>query len=190
MLAEWLLFVFFGLFVGAIAWWTWRHGQMAQKQAKTDASLADLGREVGAISHDLQNLFAVILTNVSQANTLSDEDAEEALGDATTATQAANKLVRAMRRRTKTSAASEGSTEGLLRLTVAMLRSAGVRVSLDVDGDFPFFGLETDAARLLQNLLMNAIEEARAADGWVSVTLSAPHKIDAVDKRFRSLAAA
>ncbi len=174
MLIEWIAFVGFALLLGLGSWWAWRQGQLARKQAEMDARLAELGRGVGAIAHDLDNLFCIISGNLHVMSEAPDDEHDEDLSAATVATGAAMKLVDAMQRHSGPGRRGRGSSEGLVRLTAALLRSCGTQIEIEVSGDLPYRGPDAEAARVVQNLLFNAAREVSAIEGaWVKVELSA-----------------
>ena len=167
MAVEWVLYVGFGLLVSAVAFWLWRQGLVARKQAEMDAELAELGRGVDGIAHDLSNLFAVVMTSLQVAGDAPDSFDAEVLGDAEAAAGAATKLLAAMRRRAGQTVTGGGSAEGVVRLAAAMHRGRGVPLRLEVHGDLGYRGDDAQASRVVHNLLFNALREAEHIDGAV-----------------------
>jgi signal transduction histidine kinase len=160
MLAELLVFTAFALILAGSAWWTWKERQDALARAQASAELAALGVGVHSIAHDLQNLFTVIVSNLASVSQLSPDEQHEALRDVEAAARSASVLVQAMRGNAPNSPGRPGSAEGVVRLTVALLRGNGVPIDLQIDGDLTYMGQDADAVRLVQNLLFNAVREA------------------------------
>lgn len=173
MLLEILVFTLCALGLVAVAWWLWKDRQNAHARAQANAELAALGVGVHGIAHDLQNLFSVIVSNLAMVHTLSPEETQQVLRDVEAAARSACVLVQAMRGNTGADPSRPGSLEGVVRLTVALLRGNKVPIDLKVDGDLPYFGSDADVVRLVQNLLFNAVREVRHIPrGRVRVSLT------------------
>lgn len=147
-----------------VLWHLWRSRQTELARAERNAELAQLSSTMTGISHDLQNLIGSIRNNLSLAATLRPDDLQDLIGDMERAATSASKLVQAARSST-TPAVSTRSIEGVTRLGVALLRGEGIGVVLQVDGDFQYRGNDLDALRIVQNLLFNAVREARHVRG-------------------------
>lgn len=165
------IFTAFALFLGTVVVWMWRQRAAAEAQAKTQEQLALLGREVRGIGHDFRNLLAIVMSNLEAARTAKPAALAEILHDLGLATHSAKRMTDVLVG-TK-GADGPGSTEGVVRLAVAIARRSG-GIALEVGGDFPFRGDGLDALRLVLNLLVNATRETAAfPDEAVQVTLDA-----------------
>ena len=165
-----ITFALFASLLGFAIWWVWQQRELARKQAEMNAELARLGQTVRSVAHDLDNLFAIVLANLSSAESLPPHEMKEMLSDVERAATSASRLVRAMRG-AKAAPHGMGSTEPILRLVVALLQR-DVSIVVDVRGDMPFRGSDSDALRVIQNLLVNAMREAKTIPGSsIDVTL-------------------
>jgi len=147
-----------------VLWLLWRSRQSELARAERNEDLAQLSQTMTGISHDLQNLINSIQNNLSLAATLKPEDLLDLIGDMERAAQSASKLVQAARSSTAP-VPSVRSMEGITRLGVALMRSEGTGILLKVEGDFQYRGTDLDALRIVQNLLANAVREARGVPG-------------------------
>jgi len=165
-------FAVFALLLGFAIWWVWQQRELARKQAEMNAELARLGQTVRSVAHDLDNLFAIVLANLSSASSLPPGEMKEMLSDVERAATSASRLVRTMRG-TKRPEGAPASTEPILRLVVALMQRSDVPILLEVTGDLEFRGSDADALRVLQNLLVNAVREAATTpDRTVAIHLA------------------
>ncbi len=147
-----------------IVWHLWKSRHTESVRASQNAELAQLSRTMTGISHDLQNLINSIQNNLPLAATLKADDLKVLIDDMERAARSASKLVEAARAPT-TPLVSLRSMEGTARLGVALMRGEEVPVALQVEGDFEYRGSDTDALRIVQNLLLNAVREAKDVPG-------------------------
>lgn len=154
-----------------VLWHLWRSRQTELLRAERNAELAQLSRTMEGIAHDLQNLMGLITGNLSSAPNLEAAALQQMIADVERAAWSASRLVEAARGATAPVLSSR-SVEGIVRLQVALFRREGVRMVLDVKGDFQYRGTDIDAQRVVQNVLANAAREAqRFEDGRVRVDL-------------------
>jgi signal transduction histidine kinase len=156
-----------------VVWHLWQSRQAELRRAEQNEELAQLSRTMKGISHDLQNLLGLIHSHLSQASGIKPEDLQEFINDMERAARSASKLVEAARG-SEAPMVSERSMEGITRLGVALMRTEAKDIHLLVDGDFRYRGTDLDAMRIVQNLLLNAVREARhVPHGHVTVRLDA-----------------
>ncbi|MBI2898469.1 MAG: hypothetical protein HYY06_33265 [Deltaproteobacteria bacterium] len=168
MLIETLLFTLFGLLLGASIWWTWRQRQMAQKQAEMNEQLATLGKTVDGVAHDIAQLAGVLALSLEAAKGEPPEEARRTYSDAEQAARAVRSLIDAVRRRPEQARSGPGSVDGILRMTVALMKRAKAPLAVPcIEGDLAFDGAEIDAIRVIQNLLSNAVREAEKIPGAI-----------------------
>jgi signal transduction histidine kinase len=169
--ASTLIFLGFSLILSAGIWWTWRQRELAQRQAEMNARLAELGKSLEGLAHDIAQLVNLLLVNMQMAWKHPDESSPS-LSQMERAAEALRKLVEALQH-PETAQAEHGSTEGVLRLVSGLFRGKGTILDLRIRGDMPFHGSHADAVRLIQNLLANAVHEAsRFTGGHVQVELA------------------
>lgn len=161
MLIETLVFTLFGLLLGVSVWWIWRQRQVAQRQAEMNERLATLGKTVDGVAHDLSNLANIIAINLETFRIQPAGDARELFGDVEQAARAVRNLVDACRSRSGTAPPRQGSVDGILRMTIALMRRAGAQIAPFYEGDLLFDGGEVEALRVIQNLLSNAVRETQ-----------------------------
>jgi signal transduction histidine kinase len=171
MLLSTIVFTLFALALGGAIWWTWReretarkHAELAERQAATNAELAVLGERVKAVVHDVDNLFAILLSNLSSAGTLPPDELREVLSDVQRATSSASRMMRAIRN-AKVGPGGERSVEPIVQLVAALLGRGDVPIEVEHKGKLTYVGSEEDALRVVQNLAVNATREARSIDG-------------------------
>ena len=171
MLLSTIVFTLFALALGAGIWWTWRereaarkHAELAERQAATNAELAVLGERVKAVAHDVDNLFAILLSNLSSANALPPDELREVLSDVQRATSSASRMMRAIRN-AKVGPGGERSVEPIVQLVAALLSRGDVQIEVEHKGKLTYVGSEEDALRVIQNLVVNATREARSIEG-------------------------
>jgi signal transduction histidine kinase len=160
---EVLLFTLFALLVGTMIWWMWQQREVARQQAQATAELAAVGKSLRSLAHDLRFSMDIIVATTERARTMTPGGLPEVLGSLEFAARNAAALVGAM----KGSSAStmRVSAHGVVQLGVITLRSMGVPIDLRVDGTLRFAGAESEALRVVQNLLANAVQEASAIQG-------------------------
>jgi signal transduction histidine kinase len=171
MLLSTIVFTLFAIALGWAIWWTWRqreaarkHAELAEKQAATNAELAVLGERVRAVAHDVDNLFAILLSNLSSADALPPEELREMLSDVQRATSSASRMIRAIRN-AKVGPGGERSVEPIVQLVAALLARGEVPIEVEHKGMLTYVGSEEDALRVVQNLVVNATREAKSIDG-------------------------
>lgn len=175
MLVEVLLISVSGVVLGAIAHRAWeRREERAREQAATRDRLARVGASVEGLAHDLNNLFTIISFQLDEAIESGDaSERKESLREMERAMMSASKLLQALQASADGTSAGDGSVEGVVRLTVALLRNTGPRISLVVDGDMGHAAGNAEATRLVRGLIVGAVHEASAVDGaTVRVELS------------------
>lgn len=165
MLIETLLFSTFGLMLGLLVWWTWRQRELARQQTAMMETLAEVGKTAKGIAHDLDSLVGNLRMNLQLAHQLPPSDAQESLADAEKAAEGAAQLVQALRGRAGTKGGAPGSACRVLELAAGLLRCIGAPVETRIEGDLDYAGSEVDALRVIQNLLLNAVREAREIPG-------------------------
>lgn len=184
MLFATLIFSAFALVLAIMAWWIWAQRQYArqqaeilkqqaellQKQAAVNDRLTDLGRQLHAIAHDLFDLFTIVCMCCDSARRLSDEELKHTLDIVRAATDSAVLMLRAMlsagRPDIQIDTVCLIDLEATLRLAATMMQRAGEsRIDLSIKGDLRGRGSCGTALRVVQNLLGNALEEARHIPG-------------------------
>ena len=171
MLFPTIVFTLFAIALGWAVWWTWRQreaarkqAELAERQASTNAELAVLGERVKTVAHDVDNLFAILLSNLSSADGLSPEELREMLSDVQRAASSASRMIRAIRN-AKVGPGGERSVEPIVQLVAALIGRGDVPIEVEHKGKLTYVGSEEDALRVVQNLVVNATREARAIQG-------------------------
>lgn len=149
--------------LGVALWLVWRQRVASDERAASVAERAAVAEAVHAIAHDLDNLFAVMMANLSAAHRMPKNELEETLTDAEHAATAARSLARALRSQALPPVVDEPIAP-IVRLLVALQRRRGGVVDLRVEGDLRFSGHAADAFRIVHNLLDNAVREARTIE--------------------------
>jgi len=161
---EILIFTLFALLLGALVWWMWQQRELARRQSETTAELAALGKGIRALAHDLRLNLEMIVATTQRARLTTPGELPEVLGGLEQAARGAVELVRTLGGEPQAEAAQVASAEGVVRLGVILLRSAGVPLELHTTGTLRFLGPDSDALRVVQNLLSNAVREA----AWIA----------------------
>ena len=169
MITAVLVFASFSILLGFTVWWVWREREQARFRAETNEELARLGARVRTVAHDLDNLFSIVLANLSSAPDLPDHELKEMLADVERAALSASRMVRGIRAR---ASVRVGSAEPIVRLAVALVQRSGIPIELRVEGEFTFRGAETEAYRVVQNVMVNAVRETMMhPDGRIDVVV-------------------
>lgn len=173
MIYEVLVFTAIALLLCVGIWWSWTQKRLAERQAQMNAELAELGKGLRSIAHDLHHSFDLISAELERARLSPTTELRDTLDGVRLATRSAVELVHALEGEPRHQTGSGEAADGLVRLGVMMLRSSGVPIDLIVNGALGYSGSEVDAMRVIQNLLSNAVREtARIADGIVDVELT------------------
>lgn len=158
------LFTAFALVLGLVLFRVWRDRTLADERAAANEERAALAEAVQAIAHDLDNLFGILLGNLSTAHDLPPDELDEALHDVERAAGTAKLLVRALRGDAMGEAADE-PVSGIVRVLVALHRRRGAAIQARTNGDLLYTGKSADAFRVIHNLLANAVREAGTIPG-------------------------
>lgn len=158
-----------------LTWWIWCQRQAARAHARREAEAAKHTRTMQAISHDLSNLLSVMTVNlqVAQAERPTEDELLRLVDDVSRAATSATKLLEVVRGR-QAAAAMGGirSMEAVVRWMVSLIKRQYPHIELRTSGDFEHRGNIEDAARVIQNLLFNAVREAeRAGNATVHVSV-------------------
>lgn len=133
-----------------------------------------LVRGSDGVAHDVNNLLAAAFINLedlwSQVEA-NPEEAELSVRDVTQAIQGATELLTALRQNVEGHERVAATTEGHVRLQLALLRSQASFL-VEIDGDLVHGEQPGAAARVVQNLFHNAVREAELAGGEVRVRLT------------------
>ncbi len=155
------LLALFALGTGTALFWTWRKRWAAERRAREQAALAEVGRNLEELAHDLANLVGLLHLNLRMAPIVDDADREEVLADLGHSAE----MVYAMFKRIRGTAADmEGtSSERILETLTHLVRRTGVDVEVAVEAPLETGGPPLAFLRLAENLLMNAAREATLA---------------------------
>lgn len=182
MLIELIIYTTVALLFGVVVWWVWTQRQMALRQAEMNAELSELGRGLRGVAHDLNHYFELIATKIDGVRELSAPELHESLDEISRTTRGAANLVRTIRG--EAVPVRRASAEGVVRLSVIMMRGCGVPIELRVNGKLPYEGDDSDALRAIQNVLSNAVREAARHEAAAVVvelsegTLSVSNPVD------------
>lgn len=172
MTLDFLLVNAFALALASFAWMLWRRWQLAEQRALSNARLALLGEGVTDIAHDLQNMCTAINLNLMVDPDAQPDELHEVFADVRGSMESVASLVWAIRGAAKPRHVNGGSAGGIAHLLAAVLRRQHVRIEVEMIADFRFDGEYSDAFRVVENLLVNAVREARLIDsGRVVVTV-------------------
>jgi signal transduction histidine kinase len=167
-----VVFVLLVACLGAALWLMWRQRADSDERAASVAERAAVAEAVHAVAHDLDNLFAVLIANLSAAHDMPEDELQESLSDAEQAATNARALVRALRGQAMPPVADEPIVP-IVKLLVALQRRRGRVIELRAKGALTFSGYAADAFRIVHNLLDNAVREAaRLPDGKTIVTIT------------------
>ena len=165
MWIEVVVFTGFALVLGGVVWWTWGERQRAERRARMNADLAELGRCQGMAAADVSHWFELIITELERMRAAAGPAAGAQFDRVTNAARGAADFVPYLRGPGSSVRARHTSAEGLVRMTVMMMRNSGVPVAFKVDGDLEYRGEDADALRVLLNLLGHAVYESAQHDG-------------------------
>jgi signal transduction histidine kinase len=121
---------------------------------------------MNAIGHDLSNLLSSMTVGLKDAPNYPDEELLRLIDDVGQAASSAAKLLEAVRGRN--AAVAQGglrSTETVARLGISLIRPEYPHFQFMMTGDFDHGGTTEDALRIVQNLLFNAVREAKSIGG-------------------------
>ena len=166
MVIEALVGVAIAVAVSGSGWVAMRRRRGAPPAASADAVGALGAPALDGVTHDLQNLFHAILLRLGEASHLPPDDLAEVLAEVQDAMHVASTMVRAMNGEAGMRGAGVVSLEGIVRLLARVHRAPDVPVHVSSRAPFVFAGAcYADALHVVQNLLVNAVREARLARG-------------------------
>lgn len=170
----WSLTIFtgFAILLALVLVRVWRDRMLADKRAAENEERAAVAEAVHAVSHDVDNLFAVLLGNLSAAQDMRAEEVAEMLADLEPAARAAKDLFHSLRG-DRTGVVSAESFATIVRVLVGMQRRRGIDVALEMKGDLDYVGRPGHGFRIVYNLLANAAREVeKIAGGRIEVRLT------------------
>jgi len=159
-----VLFTAFALVLAAVLLLIWRQRAEADERAARNEERAAVAEAVHAVSHDVDNLFGVLLGNLSTAHDMSASDVAEMLADLEPAARAAKDLFHSLRG-DRAAVSSVESFATIVRVLVGMQRRRGVKVTLTIEGDLEYVGRPGHGFRIVYNLLENAAREVQGLPG-------------------------
>lgn len=159
-----VLFTAFALVLAVVLLLIWRQRAEADERAARNEERAAVAEAVHAVSHDVDNLFGVLLGNLSSAHGMDASDVAEMLADLEPAARAAKDLFHSLRG-DRTGTSSVESLATIVRVLVGMQRRRGVPVKLTIDGDVEYVGRPGHGFRIVYNLLENAAREVQKQPG-------------------------
>lgn len=162
---ETLVLTLFGLVLGLAVWWSWRQRRIAQEQAAMREQLATVGKTVDAVAHDLARLVDVLAVNLDALGDAGPDEAREISAESGGMARAVRNLLDAVRGQSALVPQRQGSTDGILRMAVALHKRVKAPIDARYEGDLLFDGTEVDALRVIQNLLANAVRETEKLPG-------------------------
>lgn len=170
---EALLICTFTITLGTVTWLVWRERDRARAQALQNARLAELGRRVDELAHDVRGRLGVIQFALESANDLPEPHRSEAMRDIEAALIRADEIMLELREDAGTEPSEPHSPLDVLQQLVTVYRAAGWAIELEVTGTLNYVGARAHVVAVFHNLLSNATRAlAEVGEGRILVEMS------------------